>query len=431
MLVRRKGEVMSTEINIKKIVGYFLIYFMLIWNQTNLGEIYLKNYSLLILFFFAIVLFLQSKKMSIWCGMCLISLIWFAIILRYTVGGIGMQAIISFFSSVYITGVTVVYNKEKVLTRVFNTIVFLAIVSLILWLLCLILPNFYEKYVPLYRTPMTYKLYIDSHKYKEFYYMARGLFLYTMREVDKWKNTGIFTEPGIYQMVLNTGIFIGLFMNEKIFCKKLKYKLLILVITLFTTQSTTGMIGIIVILFFYLTLSYKKKNIFSKKNFLILICCAIVLLFIDYQIRDTESIFYISIIEKLFPKGRISLVDNASSFARVGTILISIKSMIQHPLGIGYDNLHLLLKTEETGFVAAEILAFGAVWGIFPLTFVLWWIFSPLYNKISKNINFLFIILYVNTLLAQSSMFYPILILIPLTLKYGAINNIIKKNKEK
>lgn len=143
---------------------------------------------------------------------------------------------------------------------------------------------------------------------------------------------------------------------------------------------------------------------------------------VDYQIRGTDSIVYIGIIEKLFSKGSFSLVDNASSFARVGTILISIESMIKHPLGIGYNNLQLLLKTEETGYVAAEIIAFGAVWGIIPLVFVLWWIFSPLHSKLPKSVYILFILLYVNTLLAQSNVFYAILILIPLTMKYLSMN---------
>lgn len=406
---------MAKELNIKKVIGYFLIYSMLIWNQTNLKELILKKYSLLILIFFVIILFLKSKKMTIWCGLCSIILLGFATILRYTVGGIGIEAIISMVSSIYITAVAVVYNKRKIFVRAFNTIVFLATVSLLLWLLCVVFPDIYEKLIPSYQTQMSYRIYIDSRKYTEIYFKARGLFLYTMREIDK-RNVGIFTEPGIYQMVLNTGIFIGLFMKEHIFHKKLK--VIILIIALITTQSTTGMIGLIIIIFFYLILFSNSEKNFSKKNFLILICFGIIFLVIDYQIRDKESIFYISIIEKLFSKGNFSIVDNTSSFARVGTIILSIKSIIQNPLGIGYDNFQALLKTEETGYVAAEIIAFGAVWGIIPLVFVLWWIFSPLYGKMSKNINILYIILFINTLLAQSNIFYSILLLLPLSLKY-------------
>ena len=73
------------------------------------------------------------------------------------------------------------------------------------------------------------------------------------------------------------------------------------------------------------------------------------------------------------------------SAARRETIILTIQSILQHPFGIGYTNLGLLLNTEKTGFVAAEILWFGAVSGILPLAFVLWWIFSPLNNKVEKN----------------------------------------------
>lgn len=412
---------MIAKINKKEVIGYFLIYFMLIWNQTNLGEIYLKKYSFPILILFAMMLFIKSKRLSIWCGMCSGVLILVAMLLRYTVGGIGIMALLSLLTSMYVVGVTVAYNKERIFTRVFNTIVFLATISLVLWLLCSMFPNIYKKIVPDYNTLMTYRIYSDSKIYREFYYTARGLFLYTMREVDG-RNSSIFTEPGIYQMVLNTGIFIALFMNKKIFCKNIKLKVIILIITLCTTQSTTGMIGLLLIIFFYLFLYSKKKKLFNKNIFFVLILFILIGTVVDYQIRDTDSIVYISIIEKLFSKGSFSLVNNASSFARVGTILISIESMIKHPLGIGYDNLQLLLKTEETGFVAAEILVFGAVWGVVPLIFVLWWIFSPLYYKLQKSIYILFILLYVNTLLAQTNVFYPILILIPLSIKYLSMN---------
>lgn len=258
---------MIAKINKKEAIGYFLIYFMLIWNQTNLGEIYLKKYSFPILILFAMMLFIKSKRLSIWCGICSCVLTLAATILRYTVGGIGIMALLSLLTSIYIVGVTVTYNKEKIFTKVFNMIVFLATISLVLWLLCSIFPNVYKKIVPEYNTLMTYRIYSDSKIYREIYYTARGLFFYTMREIDG-RNTSIFTEPGIYQMVLNTGIFIALFMNEKIFCKNIKLKVIILIITLCTTQSTTGMIGFLLIIFFYFFLYYKKKKLFNKNIFL-------------------------------------------------------------------------------------------------------------------------------------------------------------------
>lgn len=92
--------------------------------------------------------------------------------------------------------------------------------------------------------------------------------------------------------------------------------------------------------------------------------------------------------------------------------------MIKNPFGIGYTNFYSILNSEETGYVAAEILRFGAVWGVIPLFVVLWWIFWPLKKGLSLKYQILYILLYINTLLAQSNIFYTTLIMIPLGIVY-------------
>lgn len=413
---------MSLKINLRTIFGYLLIYFMLIWNQSNLGETFLKKYMLPILIIFMLLVLFRSKRLTIWCGLLSIVLVLFAFLIRFTVGGIGIIAVASCLSSVYIVAYAVIYNKELFFTRLVKVIYFLAFASLILWGMCLIVPELYENLIPSYKSLMTYRIYSDVETYKEINYISRGLFLYTLRGVERFRNAGIFTEPGVYQMVLNLGIFLILFFNNYIDCKNMRKKLLILIIALITSQSTTGFIGLMIIFIGYcFTFSSAERKILSKNTMAILGCCITIVLLVDYQIRGTDSLFYITVVEKLFSKGTFSLTDNGSSAARVGTIVLSIKSIIRHPLGVGYTNLGALLNTEKTGFVAAEILSFPAVWGIIPWMFVLWWIFSPLKNKMRKLEIVLYILLYVNTLLAQSNMFYPAFILLPVAFKYASV----------
>ena len=413
---------MSIKIKPKVIVGYLCIYFMLIWNQTNLGENFLKKFSLPILCLFVGLVFIKITKLPTGCGILSIVLILFAVFIRMTVGGIGINAIVSLLSSVYMVAVAVIYNKDKIFDRLVKTIVFLAVCSLILWLFSIVMPNIYNTMIPRYETQMTYRIYSDSINYQEINYGARGLFLYTLREVDLSRNSGIFTEPGIYQMVLNLGIFIILFLNKFLDSKKTNGMLVVLILTLCTTQSTTGFIGLIMIVIFYLFSRTKEKKLFNKSKMVIAILCLLLVLLIDYNIRGSESIVHIAILNKLFSKGTFSLVDNASSAARVGTIFLSIRSILKHPFGIGYTNLGALLNTEKTGFVAAEILSFAAVWGIIPWMFVLWWIFSPLKNKMKRFEIILYVLLYINTLMAQSSMLYPTFIVIPIAFKYVIVN---------
>lgn len=413
---------MNIKIKSNVIFGYLLIYFMLIWNQTNLGETFLNKFSLPILCVFAVWVFIKSKKLTNWCGMVSIVLFFFATFIRFTVGGIGIDAIISLLSPIYIVAVAVIYNKDKIFDRLVKIIVFLACSSMVLWFICMVMPNIYNTIIPEYESLMTYRIYSDAKNYKEIHYVSRGLFLYTLREVDRMKNAGIFTEPGVYQMVLNLGIFIMLFLNKFLDCKKIKLMLTVLIMTLCTTQSTTGFIGLMIIVIFYLFSFTKENKIYSKSKLLISVLCLILVLLLDYQIRGTTSILQIAIIDKVFPKGVFSLIDNASSAARVGTIFLTIRSIFQHPFGIGYANLGDLLNTEKTGFVAAEILSFAAVWGVIPLFFVLWWIFSPLKNKMKKLEIVLYILLYINTVLAQSKLFYPAFIVLPVAFKYASVD---------
>ena len=66
-------------------------------------------------------------------------------------------------------------------------------------------------------------------------------------------------------------------------------------------------------------------------------------------------------------------------------------------------------------------LKIGAILGVVPFVGTLYWIISPLkYRRKSFIQNFIVVFLYMNSSLAQSSAFYPTLIMVPvyLTLVY-------------
>lgn len=89
----------------------------------------------------------KEKRLTKWCGLLSMVLISTAALLRYTVGGIGISAITLMLSSVYIVALVVIYNRDEILNRALNVIIFLASMSLILWLLCVIAPQIYERAV--------------------------------------------------------------------------------------------------------------------------------------------------------------------------------------------------------------------------------------------------------------------------------------------
>lgn len=402
--------------NIKQIIGIFLIYFLLVWNQTSISSLYLQKYTIPVTIVFFLLLYTKSRWLSKWCAICCLVLFGFMIVLRYSVGGIGIESYFAMISLIVITAYAVAYNKDDFLLLFLKVVVFMATISILLWLFCLAFPEIYEAITPTYETQMTYKIYSDRNVFDEYSYKASGLFLYVMREVDK-RNTGIYTEPGVYQMVLNSALFILLMLDKhikNISIKQRKKYFVILVATILTTQSTTGYIGVCLILFFYL---FGEKEVIKRNVFMAALSVVLVLV-LDYYFRADESLVNVAILDKLInDSNQISISANGSGLARWGTIVTSIQSIIGNPLGVGYDKFAVMLNVEETGYVAAAILSFGAVWGLIPLVFVLWWNFYPIMKfEISKKSKFLFVLLYLNTCLAQSSIFYPSLIAIPLCL---------------
>lgn len=410
---------MQLKVDVKKIIGILLIYFMLLLNQTHFSENYLNKYAILIAVPTFLFLFIKSRILARWSAICCLALLIFSVFLRLSVGGVGLKSYSSICVLIVVSAYAVAYNKDNFLTLFLKTVVFLALVSILLWMFCIVFPDIYIDLTTTYETQMTYKIYSSSINYVERNYKASGLFFYTLREFDN-RNTGIFTEPGVYQMVLNSALFVLLMLDKKLKNITVPMKrcyLFILIIALLTTQSTTGYIGGFLIILFYVLNSSKDHKTEKRVIFIAVVLVGLVLL-CDYHFRGEESLIFVTLLKKLVTDSNmISISADASGVARWGTILISFQSMMKNPFGVGYDKFGYLLNTDKTGYVAAAILSFGAIWGVIPLIFVMWWVFYPVFkSQLLWQEKILYVLLYLNTTLAQSNVFYPTLIVIPIYL---------------
>lgn len=418
-----------------KLTGYIIIYFMLLCNQSNFSEIHMIPYrTIIMLILFGLFLIKAKGEIKTYCLLFILFLVTYALLLRLGVGGIGIQIIAQFFVDILVVWLAVSINKQHFWERYVKTVVFFASISLMLWLLSILQINIWDQLTPEVNSLMSYRIYSDSSTYKEFSYKLHGMFLYSHRTVDM-RNVSIFTEPGIYQMVLNTAIFVLLFLRDKLVSfsdKKVGRALMILSCALLSTQSTTGYISICFIILFYLL--FEKRDTTEqnwKQKILIALFSILLFLMIDYMVRGSESFIQVSIISKLFSsKNKVSL--DASGMARADLIFLALQSMVRHPFGVGYSNLGALMDVENSGMAGAAIMQFGAAWGFLPLIVVTWWIYYPVLKFCRKRyVAVLYIVMYINTVLAQSDLFYPALIMIPIGLyslycfdaEYFAINN--------
>lgn len=403
---------MKLKVRKSAIIQYSLIYLMIIWETTYLYRLYIRP-VLIIPTFILLAAIVCTGKLRDGRAIIMLGYLLFAVVfMRLYQGGVGLEVWLRWSALIAITVVAIRVDLENFIVRFLNVTYVLAGVSVIGWLITQVNYSLIQKVLP-----FTY--FLGRNIFTGVSAYVHGLFLFSVNEWHITRNLSIFSEPGVYQMLLNSAVFIILFMEKyyDIPKKRLNRMLIVLLLAIATCQSTTGYIGLMVIALGYLF----EKNSMQQRKYQILgiILIGLIALVVDYSIRGSESLINTVVLEKLFTEGSYSIDLEASTGKyRWGTIIICFNSMITKPLGIGYDNLQFLMLEEE-GLVAAQIMCTGAAMGVCTFVVFLWWIFKPVI-KMNTGIIFkiVYIFLYFNSALAQSSELYAVLIMIPLFLHY-------------
>ncbi|MDF2013704.1 hypothetical protein P2R53_18180 [Priestia megaterium] len=172
-----------------------------------------------------------------------------------------------------------------------------------------------------------------------------------------FRNQGPFWEPGAFQAYLNIAVFFQFFLLNR------KYKhveLLILVVSILTTLSTTG---IMVLCLLILAKSIESKRKEWKSN---------VLYFITIFIILAICLFNNNINEELFSKFDASSTSIISSQTRKESILINLKMISQNPFtGFGitkgssiYNEISSLSKNIDQNVNTTTLLFAWSIFGI-------------------------------------------------------------------
>lgn len=310
-------------------------------------------------------------------------------------GGLGIQAFLPILSSSIIVYTVYMIEPEKAIDRYIKLTYTLAIISIICWLMGLVAPELLRS------------LLIGN---TDMFKGTQGSFIYSFRYASfaegDLRNNGIFSEPGRYQIVLNTAIYFLLFAKNGINCtekERMKY-LIVLGVTLLTTQSTTGYGGCAVCILAYL-LMYNDK---TKKQIVRLIVILGIIVFIDFSIRGNDSLLYSAVLSKVFTEtGQFDLAADSGVW-RMNGIINYLAIIKDYPLGCG-DNYVNLFWTYSGGLSSAGtgMLVFTAATGLISLFGVLMVYIWPMIEKKVKLIPFLvYIFLFINTTNAQANIMY-------------------------
>ena len=242
-----------------------------------------------------------------------------------------------------------------------------------------------------------------------YYSWGRGHYvnpLYSFTKDDR--NYGIFYEPGVYQIVLNTALYLLLFARDriKLSSKAYHFSLIVLIATVITSGSTTGYLNLAFILIGMLLL--KGKSRMQKR--IATVCGIFIIAFaIDYITNGDDSLVSTYVLSKIFETNlTTSAINyNSSGGARLYIVGLMLEALKSNPFfGLGSNFVSDAVSTEfYSGFgtgngFCAMIASKGLVTtGITVVPFL-----YMAYKNRSSGLQYLILLLvYFNTVLAQSS----------------------------
>lgn len=418
---------MIISVNQRKLLHYLLIYFLIISQGSILYKQYQDWFYVITLVLFIVIYVIKTrgilKDRKYFLG---IGIILFSMILSFLVtgGSLGIPSILNIISRFLFIYIIYDYDRYNFCERYIKLVAILSEISLILFFIQVFKPSIIMSVFPQYVVG------------NQIYY---GTIFYTMALNHVTRNVGVFAEPGLYQIVLNSAMFIILFMDEKlkIEYKKKKRYLIVLLLTLVTAQSTTGYIsGIILMTIFFISKQTKEHQ--RIKRWLILI----VSLFLVWDLnKGINGVVYSTIFEKMFDTQTkvLNLAQNTGS-ARFFSGIADLRIAIKYPLGAGFEIYNKIWKDYLPVLINDTSSCMGitksmATFGI-PTTVIilLFYIYLMKKNGYSLTMKVAYILLFLNISLGQPSIVYAalmVLLLIDTESETFSVNEakIIWKNK--
>ena len=314
------------------------------------------------------------------------------------------------------------YDKEKFCTRYVKFVSGMSIISLGFYVVQLINPSVLTNILKA-NIGWGAGTHWEMTFYGELFYVYRYNPLVTM----EYRNNGIYTEPGLFQMIINGALFFLLIYSERVYLSdKTKRSLItLLIITCLTTGSTTGYIGLIIIFISVILISGNKINRRMKFFSIGVLTICLVVLLINFTYLGDQSILSMFFVTKL---SDLIINQNGTGVARTSMTMAMLELSVQHPiLGVGYGRVaNAVSRLEETG--GAIIFQLLAACGV-PAT--LYVIYPHIKNAFKKEkgliIGICWLALYCNTTFSQSKEIYPALIVLSFFINYS--NEVYKTRK--
>lgn len=425
----RKRRFGMIRLNTRTVAHYLVLYVMLLIPGSCAVAKYLNANMVFmaVLALHALLMLLSPRFRGVYVLFIESLLLITIMFVRARTGGAGITSWLRFAAILSITYIAVRMDKQMFLTRFIRIVVVFALISNIFWVIFCISPNLVNTWpaTTFWTQDMgTGKWAVSLH--------GKGLWLYSYLEVHPTRNCGFYTEPGVYQIVLNAALIVLLFWRNKlrdITSRQYYLYLAVVLITILTCQSTTGYISMAIILAFYLAkVQHGRESSKIKLGLVIGVAAVIIAAIVDYSWRGTESVLYQQVIYKFFgDSGETSLnLSEGTGRARIGTIEVSLQAILQDPLGVGTDQFEIMKNTHDRALVAGSFFSFAAQYGIFPWITLLSLLLYPLVTRETLMFTTIIALVFINTTLAQTYILFPGLIMFSIYLTSESRDNISK-----
>ena len=360
---------MSLKISQKKALEKIAIFVLLLFSGALL---YKQNSDafLLILMVYSIVTIVKRKLVK--DGFLKFAGVLFASCLLTSILTHGSLSIGSAINLVmhFVFPFCVIQNHKKISDFIINycsVTFFVAIVSLPFFAAQLIVPNLLKSIT------------ITNLQSGVLFYTN---IIYTFSSSALTRNCGIMTEPGLYQIILNTAIFFAIFFPKLFSEKKRILYLIVFTITIITTQSALAYINLCVIVFFFL-ISRNKENR-KTRNVVFSGIVLVSLIILVLGIFNPDIPFVSTITEKLFVDGRID-VSVGSGRYRMISMLTDLEVFKRNIFGAGYTDYYdqfRRFKVENTIITSSScgLTYCLAVFGVITFLLIILYYFSTFWK---------------------------------------------------
>lgn len=395
---------------------YVLIYLMISMGDSFLFDRVLTNLTIPMVLIFIIAVLASRKYQLVYPASILALGLMTMLAVRANTGAMGPSELISWTAMIGITFITVRYNTSKFLMRLIKLTTALTAFSLVVFGVSQIVPGIWGRITPIsYLLTFGDTVWLDSINKNVSYYQADGLFLYVDRGFDPTRNVGIFREPAVFQILLNSMIFVLLFLRpSELTDKSCKRLIILFVAAIVTTGSATGYATTLLIIFAYFT-SVKRSG--ERVSIIIpvllgIFCVGMLLV----SFLGSSQWIAGSVLGRFIDGGHLSL--DASGEARVGAANAALSLIPKHPFGCGYDIYSQSISTGNSEYVAACLLKVAAVYGPIMAIGIILWVFYPVFRckEFGLAAKLAFAAMYFIATYLECEVFYTTLIFIPLYL---------------